>query len=680
MPATKRKFAAPVGILINSVSTVESSVASTGINSGSFVISGGLGVGSTSNFGRNINLWNSASTFYTGIKAGNSTVNTIYTLPINYPGTGTSVLQSDTSGTLTWVPMTASGGGSGTTSANINIVSAGTNASHPVLFTPSSSSSGSAVSSNSTLVYNPSTDILSVAGLAVTAATSSSSTSTGALVVTGGVGIGDSLNVAGNVSINSGTNGLVFRKLVSGNYGAIYSTNITPSATNYTMITDGASVNFNGTNGVYFNVSNTNKIQVTANNINIVPSVDSISTSTGAFTVAGGVGIGGSLYVGGQNRFSGARNSTSTTSGTLVIDGGLGITGNAFIGSSLNVVGQTLITSSLGSTNNTTGALVVTGGVGISGQLSFVSASLGFTGITYNPSMAFIGNTSSSPIFLTVLTDNSLAFEGSSGQLFSIDNNLSTGEIFSVNDISGLPVISASAGQTVSINEFGGFTRIGNGTISSTSGSNTSATGSLVVYGGVGITGNANIGGTVRINSAINSNTSQSGSLVVIGGLGVTGNVAIGGTVIRSSYAVGETIFTGMFNNTDLSMQATTTVSSTSFVPVTSLTYTPKSSSSYLWIEFNANFDFNDGSTVDDFWSNITVNGTEIAAINQRFINASGGGSRSGTIFPIFARYTNSTTSGIAISVNAKRGTADDNIRIYGSSTSGYMRIQEIGR
>ena len=202
-------------------------------------------------------------------------------------------------------------------------------------------------------------------------------------------------------------------------------------------------------------------------------------------------------------------------------------------------------------------------------------------------------------------------------------------------------MISASAGQTITLNEFGGYTQVGNG---------------------------------------LATTSSTTGALRVIGGLGVTGNVAIGGTFIRSSWAVGETVNTAMYNFTDLNMSATTTISSTTFTRIANVTYTPRSSSSFLWIEFNANFDFSDGSTVDDFWSNITVNGTEIAAINQRFVNASGGGTRSGTLFPISTRYTNSTTSGIAITVQAKRGTADDNIRVYGSSTSGYMRIQEIGR
>jgi hypothetical protein len=149
--------------------------------------------------------------------------------------------------------------------------------------------------------------------------------------------------------------------------------------------------------------------------------------------------------------------------------------------------------------------------------------------------MSFIGATTSSPITLTILTDNSLNFEGSQGSVFSIDSNLSSGEIFSVSDISGLPIISASAGQTVNINEFGGYTQIGNGSINSSS----TTTGSLVVSGGLGLTGNANIGGTVRITNSTSSISSSSGALSISGGLGLAGNAFIGGTVNITNTTVG---------------------------------------------------------------------------------------------------------------------------------------------
>jgi hypothetical protein len=365
--------------------------------------------------------------------------------------------------------------------------------------------------------------------------------------------------------------------------------------------------------------------------------------------------------------------------------------------------------------------LVVNGGVGISGQLSFSRASFGFTGITSNPTMAFIGNTTSSPINLTVLTDNSLSWEGSSGQLFSIDNNLTSGEIFSVSDISGLPIISASAGQTVAINEFGGFTRIGNGSVSSTGASNTGANGTLVVYGGIGITGSASIGGAIRAGGGLLAKNISNGDIaldngsadtpgvlyywqnnrnfgtdVFFSGAGTTRyrivkelnesggselwSIDRDGIVNRSAWGVGETINTSMYNNTDLNMSATTTINSTTYTNVATITYTPRSSTSYLWIEFDANYDYSGGTVTDDFFSRITVGGSVISERNQIMVGQVGGGTRSGVIFPISGRYTNSTTSGIAITVQAKWGTADDNIRVYGSSTSGYMRIQEIGR
>ena len=85
---------------------------------------------------------------------------------------------------------------------------------------------------------------------------------------------------------------------------------------------------------------------------------------------------------------------------------------------------------------------------------------MGSAGTTVIPTMAFIGNTNS-PITLSVLADNSLSFDGSSGQLFSINNNLSSGWIFAVNDISGLPLLRANADGTVAMGEFAGSVGIG---------------------------------------------------------------------------------------------------------------------------------------------------------------------------------------------------------------------------
>ncbi len=59
------------------------------------------------------------------------------------------------------------------------------------------------------------------------------------------------------------------------------------------------------------------------------------------------------------------------------------------------------------------------------------------------------------------LNNGTLSFEGSAGQLFSITNSLTSGSIFSVNDVSGIPSIDVDADGTITLAEFGGNTGIG---------------------------------------------------------------------------------------------------------------------------------------------------------------------------------------------------------------------------
>ena len=78
------------------------------------------------------------------------------------------------------------------------------------------------------------------------------------------------------------------------------------------------------------------------------------------------------------------------------------------------------------------------------------------------PKMVFTGAAAgSSVITLEVLDDNTISFTSNEGQIFSLDNNLTVGTIWSVNDISGVPLLRASAGGTIGIAEFGGNVGIG---------------------------------------------------------------------------------------------------------------------------------------------------------------------------------------------------------------------------
>jgi hypothetical protein len=65
---------------------------------------------------------------------------------------------------------------------------------------------------------------------------------------------------------------------------------------------------------------------------------------------------------------------------------------------------------------------------------------------------------SASTITLKVLDDSTLSFEGTAGQLFSITPNLTSGTIFSVNDVSGVPMIDVDASGLVRLAPLGGTT------------------------------------------------------------------------------------------------------------------------------------------------------------------------------------------------------------------------------
>lgn len=100
------------------------------------------------------------------------------------------------------------------------------------------------------------------------------------------------------------------------------------------------------------------------------------------------------------------------------------------------------------------------------------------------PNIEFTGF-DNDPITLSVLDDNTLSFEGSAGQLFSITPSL-TGTIFSVNDVSGVPSIEVEDSGLVKIAPFSGNVLLGsvsdNGTAKLQVTGNFTATGEVTAY------------------------------------------------------------------------------------------------------------------------------------------------------------------------------------------------------
>jgi hypothetical protein len=118
--------------------------------------------------------------------------NVTLTFP-NTAGSNTQMLQTDGSGTLSWAaPFVA-----------VANQSADTATYYPAITTSTSGTASTFSVSSTKLTFVPSTGVLSATELRATASTASSSTTTGALVVTGGVGIGGTMTATSIVETSS---------------------------------------------------------------------------------------------------------------------------------------------------------------------------------------------------------------------------------------------------------------------------------------------------------------------------------------------------------------------------------------------------------------------------------------------------------------------------------------------
>lgn len=184
--------------------------------------------------------------------------------------------------------------------------------------------------------------------------TASNSTTTGALVVQGGVGIGGDLNVGGT-------------------FGLASTTDATSPTTGAFSVAGGMSAQKNIIAGqnLYSNAT------TTASNLD-----------AGAFQVKGGAAVKGNLYVGGQTVdgatlggmfiLAGSR-ATSVSTGAVVVKGGAGVAGNLYVGDPGSANGMvitstlrtngTAMTASNSDARSATAALRVVGGSYLEGNL-----------------------------------------------------------------------------------------------------------------------------------------------------------------------------------------------------------------------------------------------------------------------------------------------------------------------
>ena len=246
-----------------------------------------------------------------------------------------------------------------------------------------------------------------------------------------------------------------------------------------------------------------NQSSATTNASNISTNTGNISTNTARVSYASGQAISNQSNITALNTASGIATSLLSVSGTatsLVASSGIatyasGNTANISFGS--NAEGDLLYhngtsfirlakgtddyilkmngnvpnweAESGGGSSLTAGSGVVVdgadkinihGGTGNLQEIQLTSDNI------FTPKMIFTGSgVQDTPVTLKVLSSHgavntsgtALSFEGTQGQLFGITDNLSSGNIFTVNDITGLPLISATASGDVKLAEYGRY-------------------------------------------------------------------------------------------------------------------------------------------------------------------------------------------------------------------------------
>jgi hypothetical protein len=382
--------------------------------------------------------------------------------------------------------------------------------------------------------FNPSTGkftyLEATSLLNISSTIDSTATSNGALTVAGGVGITKNLWVGGATNI-------------AGSFNVLSQANLSPAGATVYVQPSGAGTfivnpatkgtldnmdigNVLPRDGRFVNLSASNQLRSTS-------TATSTSTTTGALVVDGGVGIAGDLVLGGQLIFSGLADE--------------------FVVNNFRAKGQVLFTTSTNSTSTTSGALVVTGGVGIGKDL-VLGGNLVFTGdaADIRASRIRISGTATS----TSTTTGALTVVGGVG----VGENLNVG-----NDVTiGGNLIFTGESADLRAKQI---------RVSGTATSTSTTTGALQVVGGVGIGQDLWLGGNlnfanaqgqinaqqVNISGTATSTSTTTGALTVVGGVGIGKDVVIGGNLDLG----GQLTFNKSFTATFVALHITSTQSST---------------------------------------------------------------------------------------------------------------------
>jgi hypothetical protein len=404
--------------------------------------------------------------------------------------------------------------------------------------------------------------------------TSSTSTNTGALQVRGGAGIAGDLWIGGNIygpggqAIGSNSTG------TTSTFVILNTTSSTSTTTGALQVRGGAGIGgdlyVGGT--IYGSIAGQTagaSTTGTTSTFVILNTTSSTSTNTGALQVRGGAGIGGCVNIGGSVTIGNTASFGSITGVSSIVVANITVTGSLnapnLTYNSGTFQSQVFITNTSSSTSTTTGALVVTGGVGIgenlnvggvvtvgntasSGSITGVSSicaqNVTVTGNLTAPNLTFTSGTFKTPVVVSNTASSTSTQSGAvivtgglgvGGAVYA-SSFVTQGGLGSISGVAYITTLNLTATNSILVS----------GTINSTS----TNSGALVVTGGAGIGGDLYVGGNVYgsngqvigaastgttstfvILNTTSSTSTNTGALQVRGGAGIGGDLWIGGNI-----------------------------------------------------------------------------------------------------------------------------------------------------
>ena len=296
----------------------------------------------------------------------------------------------------------------------------------------------------------------------------------------------------------------------------------------------------------------TQDITTLTNDVKVSNTTVSTTTTSGALVVTGGVGVAGNITVGARFKSTDDTQSTSTTTGAIITAGGVGIAKNLTVGGDATITGNLTVQGVLTAIQSTTldvsdlqitlargaGSSAAADGAGINVDYGNVGANITYTHATtsWNFNKPIIGTSYAN-------------FGG---------NLLATGGVFNALAINGTTTAQA-------INSSGFIQTTGNisGAVVNTGALNATGTTTLVDVNSSGFiqtTGNVSASrinadtlaatGTVYANATTDSTTLTTGALITFGGAAVTKSVVIGdGLLVNSAQAAKTFQVKGQGNN-----------------------------------------------------------------------------------------------------------------------------------